>query len=59
MLTRNDQPNIPDYNFATDSVFNNLQMIPANTIPILDDYLLITDGTNLNLTDGTGMLLAK
>jgi hypothetical protein len=58
MQSRNDQPNIPDFNFFTDSVFNNIQMIPANTIPILDDYLLITDGTNFNITDGTGMLLA-
>lgn len=57
MQSRNDQPNIPDFNFFTDNVLNNLQMIPANTIPILDDYFLVLDGTNFLLLDGTPLLL--
>lgn len=45
------------YNFATDSVFNNIQVEIANTTPILPndflllpsplDFFLLLDGTNL------------
>jgi hypothetical protein len=58
MLTRHDQPNIPNFNFATDSVFNNIQMIPADSIPIVQDYFLLSDGTNFLLSDGSDLLLS-
>jgi hypothetical protein len=42
MQIHDDQPNIPMFNFATDSVFNNIQMGIANTVPILpNDFLLL------------------
>lgn len=59
MQTRNDQPNVPNFNFFSDSVFNNLQMIPANMIPILPNSFLLLDNPLdfFLLLDGSQLLL--
>lgn len=43
MLTRNDQPFGYEFNFGIDSVFNNIQTMKANSIPILPNAFLLLD----------------
>ena len=57
MLSRNDQPNIKKFNFATDSVFGNINVEAANAVPILPNAFLLLDTTNFLLLDGTQLLL--
>lgn len=57
MLSRNDQPNIDGFNFGVDSVFNNINVIKANSIPILPNEFLLLDNTPFRLLDGTDFLL--
>lgn len=57
MLSRNDQPNIRNFNFAVDSVFNNVSEYPNSTTPILPNKFLLLDGEDFNLLDGTNFLL--
>ena len=59
MQTRNDQPDITNFNFGVDSTFNNVQVIKADIIPILPNAFLLLDSPLdfLLLLDGTQMLL--
>lgn len=57
MLTRNDQPLMDSFNFATDSVFNNVQVIKADVVPILPNDFLLLDSEFFFLLDGTQFLL--
>lgn len=57
MLSRNDQPYGDSFNFLTDSVFNNIQVIKAETIPILPNNFLLLDSEDLLLLDGSFFLL--
>ena len=57
MLPRNDQPYKSGFNFSVDSVFNNVQIIKADTIPILPNEFLLLDGEPFLLLDGTNFLL--
>jgi hypothetical protein len=56
MQSRNDQPNIANFNFAVDSVFNNVAESPAFT-PILPNQFLLMNGMPLTLLDGEFFLL--
>lgn len=56
MLSRNDDPNIGNFNFSVDSVFftkNNL----FNFVPPPESDFVLLDGTNFLLLDGTDFLL--
>jgi predicted PurR-regulated permease PerM len=57
MQSRNDQPNINNFNFAINSVFNNIQMGIADVVPILPNAFLLLDDTFFFLLDGTNLLL--
>lgn len=57
MQFRNDQPNIDHFNFGTDSVFNNLELIKASHTPILPNAFLLLNTMPLLLLDGTNFLL--
>lgn len=57
MLPRNDQPYKSGFNFGIDSVCNNIQVIRADTIPILPNEFLLLDAEPLLLLDGTNFLL--
>ena len=59
MLARNDQPYMADFNLGVDSVFNNVQVIKANTIPILPNQFLLLDSPLdfFLILDGTDLLL--
>jgi len=57
MQSRNDQPNIINFNFSVDSVFNNLAFEKADTIPILPNQFVLMDTSNFLLLDGTSFLL--
>lgn len=56
MLARNDQPYMGSFNFATDSIFNNMSDKNATTIPILQNDFLLLDMSFFLLLDGTPML---
>jgi hypothetical protein len=59
MTLRDDQPYLETFNFGMDSVFNNIQNIKANTIPILPNiFLLLPSPLDIFLLlDGTDLLL--
>jgi len=57
MLSRNDQPNIYNFNFGVDSVFNNVQEMPTTSLPPMNNFFLLLDGTNFHLLDGENLLL--
>jgi hypothetical protein len=57
MLSRNDDPNIPNFNFATDSVFGNLQVEKASHAPILPNQFLLLDTEFFLLLDGSNFEL--
>lgn len=57
MLSRNDQPYEDNFNFIVDSVFNNVQTVMAETVPVLPNAFLLLDSENFNLLDGTQFLL--
>lgn len=57
MLSRNDNPNIPGFNFSTESVFNALMVIPASSAPPITGDFLLLDNSNFLLLDGTDLLL--
>jgi hypothetical protein len=57
MQFRNDHPNINNFNFSTDSVFNNIQMGTADVVPILPNAFLLLDTEYFFLLDGTNFLL--
>lgn len=57
MLSRNDQPYLAEFNFGVDSVFNNVQMINAQTTPVLPNQFLLLDSTFFLLLDGSDLLL--
>jgi len=56
MLSRNDNPNIGNFNFAVDNIFfarsNMYNFVP----PPESDFILL-DGTNFLLLDGTNFEL--
>jgi hypothetical protein len=55
MLSRNDNPYTSfDYNFAVDSVFNNIRA--GNSGMVSNEFLLL-DGEQFLLLDGTNFLL--
>ncbi len=57
MLSRNDQPNIQNFNFGTDSVFFAKSTL-FNFVPPEEQEFLLLDGTNfLLLDDDTPFLL--
>lgn len=56
-MQRNDQPYKDHFNFGTDSVFNNMFVIPAETIPILPNQFLLLDTEFFLLLDGSNFLL--
>lgn len=52
MLSRNDDPNISNFNFLVDSIFfarGNM----SNFVPPPEQDFLLLDGTNFLLLDGT------
>lgn len=59
MQTRNDQPDINNFNFGVDSVFNNIQVMKADVVPILPNSFLLLDSPLdfLLLLDGSQFLL--
>lgn len=57
MQARNDNPYISDFNFGVDSVFNNVEVKKANTIPVIPNAFLLLDGTYFLLLDGSNFLL--
>jgi hypothetical protein len=57
MLARNDQPNINNFNFGVNSVFNNPMVEIADITPILPDSFLLLDSEFFFLLDGTQFLL--
>jgi hypothetical protein len=57
MQSRNDDPNINNFNFGTESVFNNIQVIKSNSTPILPNSFLLLNTMPLLLLDGTNFLL--
>lgn len=57
MQYHNDQPNITNFNFGVDSVFNNIEVQKADITPILPNSFLLLDGEFFNLLDGTQLLL--
>lgn len=57
MLSRNDQPYLDNFNFGMNSVFNSIQVVKANTIPILPNQFLLLNTEFLMLLDGSNFLL--
>lgn len=57
MLVRNDQPYGALFNFGVDSVFNSVQVVQAETIPILPNQFLLLDSEFFMLLDGENFLL--
>lgn len=57
MQTRLDQPNINEFNFGVDSVFNNIAVITADIIPVIPNAFLLLDNSDFLLLDGTQLLL--
>lgn len=57
MQFRNDQPNIVNFNFGVDSVFNNVVEYPNSTTPTIPNAFLLLDTTNFLLLDGSNFLL--
>jgi hypothetical protein len=57
MRSHNDQPFTDNFNFGVDSVFNNIQVVRADVIPILPNEFLLLDGEPFLLLDGTNFLL--
>ncbi len=57
MLSRNDQPYGDSFNFAVDSVFNNVEVMKAASTPILPNNFLLLNGMNFALLDGSNLLL--
>lgn len=58
-MFRNDQPNLKNFNFSTDSVFNNVIEFPSSYVPPTpsgDDFLLL-DASDFLLLDGTNFEL--
>jgi hypothetical protein len=58
MLSRNDDPNIQNFNFGVDSVFNSQSEYPANALPPSGNAFLLSDGSNFLLSDGSNFLLS-
>jgi hypothetical protein len=58
MQTRNDQPNIPGFNFGVSNVFVMSGFEAASIIPGTDNFLL-SDGSNMLLSDGTKFLIVS
>lgn len=57
MLSRNDQPYLDAFNFGVDSVFNNVQVVQAEVVPILPNQFLLLDTEFFFLLDGSSFLL--
>lgn len=57
MQVRNDNPYMSDFNFAVDSVFNNVEVKKADVIPVIPNAFLLLDGSYFLLLDGTNLLL--
>lgn len=57
MLVRNDQPYGALFNFGPDSVFNNVQVMKASVVPILNNQFLLLDTEFFLLLDGENFLL--
>ena len=59
MQIRDDQPNIPRFNFSINSVFNNTNVGIAELTPILpNDFLLLESPISFFLLlDGSNLLL--
>lgn len=56
MLSRNDQPNIGNFNFSIDSVFFAKTTL-FNFVPPAEKDFILLDGTNFLLLDGTNFEL--
>lgn len=57
MLARNDQPNIPNFNFAVNNVFNAMNAQTASNLPPSTNSFLLLNGTNFLLLNGSDFLL--
>lgn len=57
MLSRNDQPNINNFNFGVNSVFNNIEVGIADIVPIIPNAFLLLDNSFFFLLDGSQFLL--
>lgn len=57
MQARNDQPYLDNFNFGVDSVFNNVEVKKADTIPVVNNAFLLLDTSFFLLLDGTNFLL--
>lgn len=57
MQVRNDQPNIPNFNFTIDSVFNNQAEYPNQHTPILPNRFLLLNTMDFFLLNGSNFLL--
>ena len=57
MLSHNDQPNVQNFNFAVDSLFNNSYVMKADVVPILINQFLLLDDEFFLLLDGDDLIL--
>jgi hypothetical protein len=59
MQLRNDQPNVPGFNFSTFSLFNNMNVMLVEPVPILlNEFLLLPSPLDFFLLlDGSEFLL--
>lgn len=57
MQFRNDQPNINNFNFGVNSVFNNTMVGIADITPIVPNIFLLLDAEFFFLLDGSQFLL--
>lgn len=58
MLSRNDPPNIDNFNFGVDSVFTNSIEYPSKALPLLNVFLLLEHTGFLLLGGGELLLLS-
>jgi hypothetical protein len=56
MLSRNDNPNIGNFNFSVDSVFFAKSTL-FNFVPPPESDFILLDGTNFLLLDGSNFQL--
>lgn len=57
MLTRHDSPYKDSFNFATDSVFNNMEAHNNAMVPITPNEFLLLDTEFFFLLEGDNLLL--
>jgi hypothetical protein len=57
MLSRNDQPYMANFNFATDSVINNVATVDNDNNNVLANKFLFLDTEEFLLLSGANLLL--